>query len=318
MAKSIGMNIRDMRLLDVSPANRVEACFLSNKKAIIISIERLKLAIFVNEVLVFHPKESIALNFTNLLTRHLANEEYDFEEFETSSNLRFEHLVIDTALYCAKSQILLNFDELSSYYGKFRLLESPVKKQSIWSGFLEYLTTGSPKGLQTTRTRVKDMIRVSESALSKMKLQRLKRRVFELTRSLNELLYSEIALTRMSLPTTAVYDRDFDARSSIVLPSSRTSTLAEFELLPRLTGDVVAWRSSQRIKSPENNETNDPICDNQKPANASVITEERMRLDTILDKYIVDLGWISADIEDLVDQITNLECNNLNYSFSLP
>lgn len=121
-AKQIGVHIRDLRIIEKSPANRVEAAINPRTNCIIVSIENVKLVIFRTEVYVFCPDEEMVPKFIELLKsniathshsndRHSDDDEFDDVDHSMGSQglgivmSRFEHLVLESLFSCACNSI---------------------------------------------------------------------------------------------------------------------------------------------------------------------------------------------------------------------
>ncbi len=70
-SKQVGVHIRDLRILEKSPANRVEAAVNPRSNTILLSIEGMKMAIFHDEVVIFCPEEDIVSKFIDALQQNI-------------------------------------------------------------------------------------------------------------------------------------------------------------------------------------------------------------------------------------------------------
>ena len=91
-AKDIGVHIRDLRIVEKSPANRIEAAINPRTNTIILSIANIKLAIFHDEVVIFCPDEVVS-------------------QVQHQFSLLVHHVMIFPVLLCVFSQIVPRFVE---------------------------------------------------------------------------------------------------------------------------------------------------------------------------------------------------------------
>lgn len=190
-ARAVGLNIRDLRILDKSPPNRKEAAVNVRNNLIILSIEGIKAVIGCNEIIIFCPEDAIAQKFLPFL-QHQIETEGDIQ------GNRFEHVVLEAILSCACSAINDEFIDLVNRLN----LEELVK---LAQDATEEEGTNAPRAKITIRKAlksnvVKDMIRRSEMTPLKTKLSKLRKRVLEILRVLNEILDDDDLFRGLFLP----------------------------------------------------------------------------------------------------------------------
>lgn len=98
LANDLSLPLRDLRIVDPSFPKQIQATFKARPRAIVFSIENIKVVVKVNEAIIFNPSQPEVQDFVPALQQQIAQRERNGDSDGPSMHLRFEHQVIDAAL----------------------------------------------------------------------------------------------------------------------------------------------------------------------------------------------------------------------------
>jgi len=191
LANELQLPLRDLRFVDPSYPSQIQATFISRSKAILFSIENIKVVLKHNEALIFSPTQAEVQKFIPMLQQQLlqmarsqnrtenaiVDDHHAINEFSLNFN-RFELIVMETALHLV----------CSSLFSKVRMLEPAV------ASALNDLRAES-RGLDVMQTQVDELLPL------KNLLDELRKRVKEIKRAINKVLDNDDDMAMMCLST---------------------------------------------------------------------------------------------------------------------
>ena len=275
LADELGLPLRDLRIVDPSFPSQIQATFMARPNAIIFCIENIKVVVQQNEALVFNPYDSSVQEFVPALQQQimLAMNGHD-ENGKTKvllNSIRFEHIVIETALNVVCSSLLR----------RVRALRPAV------SNALQGLRAES-KGLNVVETQVDELLPL------KNKLDVLHKRVREVKRAITEILNSDEDMSMMQLGSPFLY------KKSVQNSSDQKSTID----LSRFS----EYDDDRKITTNDNNSDANLSSDERDSDDARGKQHfASMNMEMLFESYLNEVEWISAEVEDEIDEITNTE-----------
>ena len=250
---------------------------------------------------------------------------------DSNDDNKFEHIVLDNALFCAINCIKESFQGFSQYYDDYTNVQTTKKAKGDYSystlfDMASKVIPQSTIGEVKKNTTIKDAIKLSGMSPLKIQLQRLRRRIQELTKAMSEVLYSDKLLQSLTINLMkdvhahnninnnlgfrqSVRPGASRARPSLQPIHENTNNIGkDDDDAPRDSLSTSIHPALLRRQRPESSRI---TCDDE------TVTMNVQNVEIMFDKWIVELQWISADIDDLMDQIHNSEgivqyCNDLN------
>lgn len=271
LANELHLPLRDLRFVDPSYPSQIQATFISRSKAILFSIENIKIILKHDEALIFSPTQAEVQKFIPMLQQQLLqmsrnnlSAEYAImdenahaaNEFSLNLN-RFELIVIETALHLV----------CSSLFSKVRMLEPDV------ASALNDLRAES-RGLDVMQTQVDELLPL------KNLLDELRKRVKEIKRAINAVLENDDDMAMMCLSARQLH------KTHVVIADVTGA-------IP--TNSVDASASNQGTAT---------------TTIASIAAAgDVMAVETLFENYLHETEWIASEVDDLLDEITNTEEN---------
>ena len=176
LANELGLPLRDLRIVDPSYPNQIQATFTSRKKAILFCIENIKVVVQHNEALIFSPYQPEVQEFVPALQQQIAQAAANDEATGTAGSLRFEHIVIEAALNVVCTNL----------FRRVRAISPAVA--SALNGL-----RAESRGLEVLKTQVDELLPL------KNKIDELRKRVKEIKRAITEVLNNDEDLQMMYL-----------------------------------------------------------------------------------------------------------------------
>jgi hypothetical protein len=321
LANELGLPLRDLRIVDPSFPSQIQATFMARPNVILFCIENIKVVVQRNEALVFSPYQAEVQEFVPALQQQIAlaingktaRSNGDGPSFLVNS-ARFEHIVIEAALNVACSTLLR----------RFRALIPAVATT------LNGLRAES-RGLDVVQTQVDELLPL------KNKLDVLQKRVKEIKRAITEILNSDEDMEMMQLGSPFLVDYDDDDNRVEEIDLSDGS-LNGWEFQPRphsvsndysatghtdkidtdgsISGYTDTGSSSHSTASAASNidttaDTDETMSDHldKKKKDKKKKYLATMNLEMLFENYLNEIEWISAEVEEEIDEITNTEEN---------
>ena len=185
LANELGLPLRDLRIVDPSFPTQIQATFIVRPKALLFSLENIKVVVKSNEALVFSPFLSETQEFIPLLQQQIAQ----IREGDTVQ--RFEHAVIEAALGLI----------CSSLSRRVRALSPAV------ASALRGLRAES-RGLDVLQTQVDELLPL------KNQLDEMRKRVKEIQRAITDILNNDDDMNMMCLVAAPLSTSDSTSVSS--------------------------------------------------------------------------------------------------------
>jgi magnesium transporter len=227
LANELQLPLRDLRFVDPSYPSQIQATFISRSRAVLFSIENIKVVLKHNEALIFSPTQEEVQKFIPMLQQQLLQmarnnlsetavmDEFHSTNHDFSLNLnKFELIVIETALHLVCSNL----------FSKVRMLEPAV------ASALNDLRAES-RGLDVMQTQVDELLPL------KNLLDELRKRVKEIKRAINEVLENDDDMAMMCL----------SARHSL---KTHITKLETTEVMPTNSVDASMIQTGSRAATP--------------------------------------------------------------------
>jgi magnesium transporter len=265
LANELGLPLRDLRIVDPSYPNQIQATFTSRKKAILFCIENIKVVVQHNEALIFSPYQQEVQEFVPALQQQIAQAAANDEAAGTAGSLRFEHIVIEAALNVVCTNL----------FRRVRAISPAVA--SALTGL-----RAESRGLEVLKTQVDELLPL------KNKIDELRKRVKEIKRAITEVLNNDEDLQMMYLcdPINSTLADSLPTDSKIVSITDGTEEV----------GMSMSMSMSSNV-----------VGDNCPVAVASSLVADTTNVEMLFENYLNEIEWISSEVEDVVDEITNTE-----------
>ena len=260
LANELGLPLRDLRIVDPSYPNQIQATFTSRKKAILFCIENIKVVVQHNEALIFSPYQPEVQEFVPALQQQIAQAAANDEATGTAGSLRFEHIVIEAALNVVCTNL----------FRRVRAISPAVA--SALNGL-----RAESRGLEVLKTQVDELLPL------KNKIDELRKRVKEIKRAITEVLNNDEDLQMMYLCDPI--------DNTLANGQSRDSKI------------VSIADGSDAMGSGLSN----AVGDNCPVAVSSSLVADTTNVEMLFENYLNEIEWISSEVEDVVDEITNTE-----------
>jgi len=286
LANELSIPLRDLRVVDPSLPSQIQATFVARPKAILFCIENIKVVVQSHEALVFSPSLPEVQEFIPVLQQNiLQNLDLRLDPKYQQKRMRFEHVVLESALNVV----------CSSLYERIRALSPTVEAT------LKALRAES-RGLDLVQRQVDELLPLKD------KIDEMKKRTKEVKRAITEVLNSDEDMERMFLaphhslrcdtsdPSTVSSSINNNELTTTPTSTSSTSSSATSTSSPPISA------STSTAASPAGNSNN-----NRKDSSTSGV--DIMLIETLFETYLNEIEWISADIEDIQDEIINTEEN---------
>jgi hypothetical protein len=111
LAMDLKLPLRDLRLIDPPFPGQIQAAFAARPNAVLFTIENIKVIVKNDEAVVFGPNQSEVAEFIPALQRQLQS------VCSSERMLRFEHVVIETALNVVCNNLFRKVRALSPAIG---------------------------------------------------------------------------------------------------------------------------------------------------------------------------------------------------------
>jgi magnesium transporter len=281
LADELGLPLRDLRIVDPSFPSQIQATFMARPNVIIFCIENIKVVVQRNEALIFNPYDSSVQEFVPALQQQIMLAMNGHDENGNRNLLvnsaRFEHIVIETALNVVCSSLLK----------RVRALRPAVSKA------LQGLRAES-RGLDVVQTQVDELLPL------KNKLDVLRKRVREVKRAITDTLNNDEDMSMMQLGSPFLYKESKHSGSNQDFAVDYTDG-SQFggEGTP-LLGDTNS-QAAGMYHPTSDDEDDDDVSEKQYLAT--------MNMEMLFESYLNEVEWISAEVEDEIDEITNTEEN---------
>lgn len=190
LANELGVHLRDLRIVDPSLPTQIQATFMARKKAILFSIENMKVVVQRDKALIFDLHQPEVQEFIQALQQQIAQAAE--KDILLAGSTRFEHIVLEAALNLVCSNLLKKVRTLSP---------------AIATALKELKDESS--GLYVVRTQVDELLPL------KNKIDELRKRVKEIKGAMNEILNNDEDMSLMYLsPLSDLELKDIEIRSS--------------------------------------------------------------------------------------------------------
>ena len=265
LANELSLPLRDLRVVDPSLPTQIQATFTARPKAILFCIENIKVVVQSNEALIFSPNRSEVQDFLPLLLQNIQQNQIGIDQ---KQKMRFEHVVLETALNVV----------CSSLFNRVRELSPQVK--SVLNGL-----RAETRGLDVVQTQVDHLLPLKNN------IDELRKRVKEIKRAITDVLNSDEDMSMMFLSPLPKQT----AFVGVTVPNSfnfstMTNTDPDFTMVKELTATTTSTNpiSSQDISS----------------ARTDILV-----IEDLFETYLNEIEWISAELEEFLDEIINTEEN---------
>eukprot|EP01035_Chromulina_nebulosa_P022485 gene22485-29115_t len=306
LANELKLPLRDLRVVDPSFPSQIQATFVARPTAILFCIENVKVIVRHDEVIIFGPTLPQVKEFIPALQQQIENSQLSsIDPFSNSnSSVRFEHVVLETALNVISNNLFMQVRRLSP---SVAAALSALRAQS--------------KGLDVIQTQVDELLPL------KNKLDLLCKRVQVVKRAIMEVLNSDEDMAMMYLAgsqeviyeSNGHYNREYQDFTS-------NSAVEEFDIASEVGSTGVHMHSyavsssssteDSRRRSIDDDNSNSVNKSKNKnfdmhgrkhhervnPIGKSVDT---IHLEMLFETYLNEIEWIASEIEGLQDNITN-------------
>jgi Mg2+ and Co2+ transporter CorA len=300
LANELGLPLRDLRIVDPSFPNQIQATFTARKKAILFCIENIKVVVQHNEALVFSPYQPEVQEFVPALQQQIQAAAGDLQG--SNGPARFEHIVLEAALNVVCSNL----------FRRVRALSPAVA--SALNGL-----RAESRGLEVIQTQVDELLPL------KNKIDELRKRVKEITRAITDTLNNDEDMAMMYLSPPEPEKQSMNKLDSQL--SSRTETIntksskyesEEAEDDDETDGDnddeAVVNAAKSAVGDSTASNRNDNIRrftskskNNADASGCSLDLVDTMSLEMLFENYLNEVEWIASEVEEVIDEITNTE-----------
>jgi Mg2+ and Co2+ transporter CorA len=329
LANELHLPLRDFRIVDPALPKQIKATFTARPNAILFCLETIKVVVQNNEALIFNPYINEVKEFTNFLQRQL------LQSNDPLKAGRFEHIVLEAALSIVCSNLFKKLRKLSpeistilgNLHAHSRDLEVketqvndllPLKNQmdelrkrvlEIKRAITEILNADEDLQLMY----LPSPIMVGPTPLSTpTESPQVPFRIFELMKQ-NETKDDALPIPDSMPHMMDKYDNDINIQTDadhdrnghhqhtmngitfqISNPESINCSVCNTrENEMDINGTTVGMMSAKRIMFSSKRNQSDPI--------------DTIQLEMMFEAYLNDVAWMSAEIEEILDEITNTE-----------
>lgn len=310
LANELGLPLRDLRIVDPSFPSQIQATFTARPKAILFCIENIKVVVQRGEALVFSPYQPEVQEFIPALQAQIsaitggsaavakaaAAASADasmgiagggvLATAMASESAPFELIVLEAALNVAIQTLLR----------RLRTLEPAVA--SALNGL-----RAESRGLDVVQTQVDELLPL------KNKLDVLRKRVKEIKRAITEVLNNDEDLIMMQLGGAAAREAAAASASSatttVTGADSTSSSAASAALVQGAEPDF----SDGTLGADDFSAKDCPAVPAPKETASSSANTGLINLEMMFENYLNEVEWISAELEEEVDEIRNTEEN---------
>jgi hypothetical protein len=293
LVEELELPLRDLRIVDPHFPNQIQASFRLRPNIILFSIENIKIIIKHDELLVFSPFLPEVQEFIPALQQQIAI----LENSKVENKARFEHIVLETALHVVCGNLQRRVSALSPAV----------------DAVLRGMTTQN-RGLEVVQTQVDELLPL------KNKLDELNKRINEIKRVITMLDDEDIEMMYLgpaNVPSRLVgndnsSDNHRDPLEALSTAASLSSPHVSTNLLPDDFGEAREFRGlamgseSLNIKH-ERIAGGSSGTDSESPALNNETVETNLEI--LLENYLNEIEWISAEMDEILDEITNSEEN---------
>lgn len=192
LANELNVPLRDLRVVDPSLPNQIQATFTARPKAILFCLENIKVVVQNHEALVFSPTQREVQEFIPILQQNIIQNNDIIPTLDPLKKMRFEHVVLESALSLVCSNLFQRVRRLAP------LVDSTLKG----------LRTDS-HGLDLVQKQVDELLPL------KNQIDELRKRVKEIKRAITEVLNSDEDMKMMFLSRSILEDRAILSSSQI-------------------------------------------------------------------------------------------------------
>jgi Mg2+ and Co2+ transporter CorA len=289
--------LRDLRIVDPSFPNQIQATFIARPNAILFCLENIKVVLKHSEALIFSPYQSEVKDVLTALVQQisLGYAAHDATSSEGES-ARFEHVVIEAALNLVCNDLFRRVRELA-----------PAVASTLQG------LRAESRGLDVIQTQVDELLPLKNT------LDELRKRVKEVKRAITEILNNDEDLSMMYLKpsststTTTNNNNFFSSSSSFEYLSNEFQN--NMNVLNKENIDKINLQRKTFVDDNKNFEKKieNTIHDKENFSTTQNIHDRKekntMSLEILFENYLNEAEWISSEIEDLLDEITNTEEN---------
>ena len=343
LADELKLPLRDLRIVDPSFPNQIQATFIARPNVILFSLESIKVVVKHNEALVFNPLLPEVREFVPALQQQIQQAYRDGsigggsrQAADAPTSMRFEHVVIEAAL-----NVVCN-----NLFQRLRALSPAIK--SALAGL-----RAESRGLDIIQTQVDELLPL------KNKLDELRKRVKEIDRAVKDLLDNDEDMALMYLlpptpgtttsrdPMGVTTSRDPMGTTTSRDPMGTTTPRDPMGVSPSPSvSDRVAdgaeaaspyyTSSSMGNDGSDEEEVEEEPAADEIPSSSPTMTtthqqyhhqhqqhhhhqqyhqhhqEQRsstMSLEMMLENYLNEVGWIASEVDEVLDTIINTEEN---------
>ena len=305
LANELGLPLRDLRIVDPSFPSQIQATFTARPKAILFCIENIKVVVQRGEALVFSPYQPEVQEFIPALQAQIsaitggsaavakaaAAASADasmgiagggvLATAMASESAPFELIVLEAALNVAIQTLLR----------RLRTLEPAVA--SALNGL-----RAESRGLDVVQTQVDELLPL------KNKLDVLRKRVKEIKRAITEVLNNDEDLIMMQLGGAAAREAGAASASS----ATTTVTSSSAASAPLVQGAEPDF-SDGTLGADDFSAKDCPALPAPQETASSSANTGLINLEMMFENYLNEVEWISAELEEEVDEIRNTEEN---------
>ena len=277
LANELGLPLRDLRIIDPSFPSQIQATFTARPRTILFCVENIKVVVQQNEALVFSPYQPEVQEFIPALQQQILS----IGEGPLISTAPFESIVIEAALNVA----------IQTLFRRVRSL-SPAVASALNS------LRAESRGLDVVQTQVDELLPL------KNQLDELRKRVKEIKRAITEILASDEDMAMMQLGGSEGQGGGGGAGGGVegslggraeAEGNSAAVDLADSSL--DATPRVEPLSACPTASDTASTETSAPDAIGM------------MNLEMMFENYLNEIEWISAEVEDKIDEIRNTEEN---------
>ena len=316
LANELGLPLRDLRIVDPSFPSQIQATFTARPKAILFCIENIKVVVQRGEALVFSPYQPEVQEFIPALQAQIsaitggsaavakaaaaaANTAASVSASADASipgvgvlatamaseSAPFELIVLEAALNVAIQTLLR----------RLRALEPAVA--SALNGL-----RAESRGLDVVQTQVDELLPL------KNKLDVLRKRVKEIKRAITEVLNNDEDLIMMQLGGAAAREAAAASGSTNVAGVPVAGSASPAAPIARTEPDF----SDGTLGADDFSAKDCPVVPPPEPpsgGSSSSANTGLLNLEMMFENYLNEVEWISAELEEEVDEIRNTEEN---------
>ena len=273
IANELDLPLRDFRIIDPSFPTQIKSAIIARKQAILFSLENIKVVVRSNEALIFSPFQQESQDFIQQLQQLISINIKDPNQ--QNLNAKFEIAVIEAALsiVCSNLSSKIRRYQIPILYTSIIYFQLKKTVYFFFNKSLAPAIASALKGLRS-ESRGLDLVQtqVDELLPLKNKLDDLSKRVKEFKRAINDVL-----------------NNDDDMLLICNLPS------------------IEKQESLEKIEKDTKSENLDISSNHKKEINKQNINIKSLELEMLFENYLNEVEWISAEIEEITDEVTNTE-----------